>query len=91
VDALEAFFLCVMLGFSGELTEDAYRLAEWLAQTRQQLSQARAREWPTPPAREPVTRVPPLTGRARLRNMLLVAAATLLALVPAVAYVVGSR
>jgi type VI secretion system protein ImpK len=90
-DALEAFFLCVMLGFSGELGEDPPRLAEWIAATRQQLSQARARDWPTPPAREPVTRVPPLTGRARLRNMLFVAAAALLALVPVVAFVLAKQ
>ena len=31
VDALEVFFLCVMLGFSGELGEDPQRLAEWAA------------------------------------------------------------
>jgi type VI secretion system protein ImpK len=91
VDALEVYFLCVMLGFSGELGEDSNRLVEWLATTRQQLSQARAREWPTPPAREPVTRVPPLTGRRRLRNMLLVAVAVLLALVPAVAFVLARQ
>jgi type IV/VI secretion system ImpK/VasF family protein len=90
-DTLEAFFLCVMLGFSGELGEEPERLREWIATTRQHLSQARAREWPTPPAREPVTRVPPLTGRARLRTMLLVAAATLLALVPLVAFVLARQ
>ncbi len=90
-DALEVFFLCVMLGFSGELGEEPERLREWITATRQQLSQARAREWPTPPAREPVTRVPPLTGRARLRTMLLVAAATLLALVPVVAFVLARQ
>jgi type VI secretion system protein ImpK len=90
-DALEVFFLCVMLGFSGELSEDPNRLGQWIAATRQQLSQARAREWPTPPAREPVTRVPPLTGRSKLRTMLLVAAASLLALVPAVAFALARR
>ncbi len=88
-DALEGFFQCVMLGFSGEM--DGAGLAEWIARTRQQLGQARRREWATPPAIEPVTRVPPLTGRASLRNMLLVAGVTLLALVPVVAFLVASR
>lgn len=91
VDALEAFYLCVMLGFSGELGEDAYGLTQWILAARQQLGQARARQWPVPPAREPVTRVPFLDGRRSLRTMLLVSAAAVMALIPAVALVLARR
>jgi type VI secretion system protein ImpK len=85
-DALEVFFLCVMLGFSGELDGDPQRLSGWVAATREQLARARSREWQPPPELEPVTRVPPLRGRQALRRMLLVVSAVLLVMIPAVAF-----
>jgi type VI secretion system protein ImpK len=91
LDALEIWFSCVMLGFTGELIEDPARLAAWISATRQQWLRARAGEWRAPPGIEPPTRVPPLTGRDRLRRMLLVASAALLAVIPAVAIVLALR
>jgi type VI secretion system protein ImpK len=85
-DALEVFFLCVMLGFSGELAADPQRLSGWVAATREQLARARSREWQPPPELEPVTRVPPLRGRQVLRRMLLFVSAVLLVMIPAVAF-----
>ncbi len=90
-DALEVFFLCVMLGFSGEYRDDPPRLAAWAASTREQLARSRARDWRPPPEQEPVTRVPPLRGRLALRRMLLAVSAALLAVTTAVAFFLARR
>jgi type VI secretion system protein ImpK len=84
-DALEVYFLCVALGFRGELHEEAERLDEWFESTRGQLTRSLARDWAGPPELEPPMRVPRLHGRSRLRRMVLAAGAALLLLVPAVA------
>jgi type VI secretion system protein ImpK len=83
---LEAFFLCVLLGFRGELGEDPGRLSEWIAQARALLTRAPGRGWTAPPALEPPTNVPPLHGRRRLQRLILIAGAVLLAVLPVVAF-----
>jgi type VI secretion system protein ImpK len=90
-DALEAYFVCVMLGFSGELEGDSEALSGWVAATRHQIQQATATGWRGVPGLELPTRVAPLSGRAGLRRMLLVASVVLLAVVPAVAWVLARR
>jgi type VI secretion system protein ImpK len=91
VDALEVFYLCVMLGFSGELSDNPARLSDWITATREQLVRARAREWRLPPELEPVTCVPPLRGRRALQRMLLAVSATLLVVIPVVAFYLAYR
>ena len=51
---------------------------------RAQLTRGLAQDWVGPPDLEPVTRVPPLLGRARLRRMVLAVGAALLLFVPGV-------
>ena len=90
-DALEVYFLCVMLGFTGELDADPTALAGWVAATRYQIQGTTAAGWRGVPGLEMPTRVAPLSGRSRLRRMLLVASIVLLAVVPAVALVLARR
>jgi type VI secretion system protein ImpK len=91
LDALEVFYVCVMLGFSGELGDNPARLSDWLTATREQLIRARAREWRAPPELEPVTCVPPLRGRQVLQRMLVAVSATLLVVLPVVAFYLAFR
>ena len=90
-DALIAYFLCVMLGFGGELSDDPPRLAGWVASTRAQLRRGRDRQWQGPPELDPGTFVPPLSGRQALQRMILVGGAVLLALVPVVAFLIARQ
>ncbi|MGL4461427.1 MAG: DotU family type IV/VI secretion system protein, partial [Planctomycetia bacterium] len=45
LDALETFFLCVMLGFGGALGEEADRLSAWVAAARDRIGRASTRAW----------------------------------------------
>jgi type VI secretion system protein ImpK len=83
-DALEVFFLCVMLGFRGDLATDPARLQTWVNATRSHVGRGLGQPWPYPAEFEPVTNVPPLRGRQRLRRTLLAGGVLLLALVPLV-------
>lgn len=91
VDALEAYFLCVMLGFTGDKVDDVARLADWSAVTRKQLRQAGGGAWRAPPGVEPGTHVPPLRGRQALQRLLMIASAVLVATVPLVALALARR
>jgi type VI secretion system protein ImpK len=84
-DALEVFYLCVALGFRGNLSEEPERLREWQAGAQAQLTRGLSREWTGPPELRPTTNVPPRHGRERLRRLVLAASATLLLAVPATA------
>ena len=81
-NALEVFFLCVMLGFTGELREELSQLRTWVTATQSRLTKVRGREWAPPAELDPPTHVPPLHGPERLRRMLLVGGVALLAIVP---------
>jgi type VI secretion system protein ImpK len=90
-DALEAFFLCVALGFRGELREQSEALQTWTNHAKARLGKVQEPIWPLAAAIEPPTRVPPLRGREQLRRMVLCGWLTLLALTPVVAYCLVSR
>jgi type VI secretion system protein ImpK len=81
-DALEVFFLCVMLGFRGEYSEEPEQLRAWVAAARIQVARTHGQEWPYPPELEPPSNVPPLYGVGRLRRLTGVAAVVLLVLIP---------
>lgn len=81
-DALESFFLCVELGFRGDLAGEPAKLEAWLTSVRTQLARAQSQPWIAPPEREPLTNVPPLRGRNRLQKTLLIGGVLLLVLVP---------
>jgi type VI secretion system protein ImpK len=77
-DALEAFYLCVMLGFRGKLMESPQAVQEWRKGVERQFGQEQASKWkgdialPTQPPN-----VPPLRGHQRLRTVLLALLVTL--------------
>jgi type VI secretion system protein ImpK len=88
LDALEALFLCVMLGFRGEMIEAPDRLKDWVATTQARLAQQHLTDWQGPPELEPATNVPPLRARERLQRMVLAGGLTLLLLIPVVVFLV---
>jgi type VI secretion system protein ImpK len=81
-DALEVFFLCVMLGFRGDLREDTTKLQAWVAGTQIRVYKSQAQEWQVPPELQPPTNVPPLRGRDRLQRMVLIVGLVLLIVIP---------
>jgi type VI secretion system protein ImpK len=81
-DALEVFFLCVMLGFRGDLREEATKLQAWVAGTQIRVAKSQAQDFPTPPELQPPSNVPPLRGRERLQRMVLITALVLLIVIP---------
>src|SRR5205823_4923639 len=62
VDVLEVYYLCVMLGFRGELRGEPEKLTAWAAVTRAQLEEAAKQAWTPPPELDPPSDVPPLRG-----------------------------
>jgi type VI secretion system protein ImpK len=85
-DELEVFYLCVMLGFRGDLRDQPDRLRAWRDAAEARITQGQAQDWPPPPERETPSHVPPLRGRERVQRMVLVAAAVLLLLIPAATF-----
>jgi type VI secretion system protein ImpK len=83
-DALEAFYLCVMLGFRGELHEAPAKLKEWIEGAVGRLG--RPAEWTAPPSLDPPTDVPPLRGRQSLQRMVFVAGLVLFLVIPVLAF-----
>jgi type VI secretion system protein ImpK len=71
-DALEVFYLCVMLGFRGRWLDRPQELAEWRNAVEEQLNQEANQQWPGP-AELPVrpANVPPLTAQNKLRRAIL--------------------
>jgi type VI secretion system protein ImpK len=87
-DALEVFYLCVMLGFAGDLRDQPDRLQAWAASARGRVGLVRDLEWPFAAEVEPATNVPPLYGREKLRRMVLSGGLVLLLLVPVLVFFV---
>jgi type VI secretion system protein ImpK len=90
-DALEVFFLCVMLGFRGELRGKPDKLKEWRESAEAQIAQNQSREWSSPPDRQLPTDVTPLGGAARMKNVVLAWALSLLVLIPAATFFLVTR
>ncbi|MBY0231718.1 MAG: DotU family type IV/VI secretion system protein, partial [Gemmataceae bacterium] len=67
--ALEAFYLCLLLGFRGELRDNPRELAEVRKQLETQIGLRGRMRWPDEPPEQPVpgTDVPLLSARERLR------------------------
>jgi type VI protein secretion system component VasF len=85
-DALEAFYLCVMLGFQGELRADPQQLHSWSSAAQTRVAPVRGREWKSPPENDPSTNVPPLRGRDSFQQMVLIGGGLLLLLMPVLAF-----
>ncbi len=90
-DALEVFYLCVMLGFRGEKRGQADALRKWVAAAKLRLGKVRQLDWPYAAELDPPTRVPPLRGRERLKRMALTGWVTLLLLTPVVAFLLAHK
>ncbi len=90
-DALEVFFLCVMLGFRGELREDPAKLKAWVDSTQARIAKSQGAEMPFPPELEAPIYVPPRHGREKLQRMVLSAAVLVIVFIPFLAYYVTVR
>ena len=90
-DALEAFYLCVGLGFRGEIREQPEKLQAWMSHARLRLGNLRELAFADAAELEPPTRVPPLRGRAALSRMIMAGWLTMLAIVPLVAFCLVRR
>lgn len=88
-DALEVFYLCVMLGFRGQLRESPDQLRSWCSGVLRRLT-VRG-DWPGPPDLEPPTQVPPLHGATRFRHALYFASMVILLLIPLAAFLLVQR
>jgi type VI secretion system protein ImpK len=86
-DALEAYFLCTMLGFRGKNAGASDKLRAWCDSVESRITRGYDRGFDAPAARMPPCNVPPLSGRDKLRTVILVGsllAAVLLVLLPIV-------
>jgi type VI secretion system protein ImpK len=90
-EALEAFFLCVALGFRGELRDQPDKLQTWTNHAKARLGKVQEPVFPLASVGEPPTRVPPLRGREQLRRMVLCGWLLLLATIPVAAYCLVGR
>jgi type VI secretion system protein ImpK len=90
-DAVEAFFLCVALGFRGELRERPDRLARWLATTARQLGRVPELDFGAIAELAPAPNVPPLLGRDRLQRMVVTGWIVLMVLIPVAAFMLVDR
>jgi type VI secretion system protein ImpK len=90
-DALEAGYLCVILGFRGELRDQPARVGDWCEATEATLGQRRAAAWPGPPELPPGTNVSPLRARERLRTAVVLLSVGLGALLFAAAFFIVYR
>lgn len=90
-DAHEVFYLCVMLGFRGELREQRDQLRAWVRAAKARASRIKGLEWPYSLDVTPPTQVPPLDAQARFERMVVVAGAAFLFLLPFVAYYIVHR
>jgi len=77
-DALEVFFLCVMLGFRGQLLNDASKLPSWVESVRAQI--VSTADWSPPADLGVITNVAPLRGWAAVRRQALIQGGILAAL-----------
>jgi type VI secretion system protein ImpK len=85
-DAQEAFLLCVLLGFRGELGERPEALREWVTAARARASRGMGKELPPVPEKTPESNVPLLLGVEGYQRMVKTFSIGLLILVPVVTF-----
>jgi type VI secretion system protein ImpK len=67
-DAMETFFLCIVLGFRGKYLENPGKVREYVEEMRPQVT--RTTPWPMPRDHGVKTNVEPLQGRSSLRRVI---------------------
>jgi type VI secretion system protein ImpK len=87
-DAQEAFLLCVLLGFRGEMGDTPDKLREWVNAARSRVTRVLGKELPPLPEKTPVSDVPPLLGVEAYRRMTQRLVAGVLFAVPITAFLV---
>lgn len=85
-DAVEVAYLCVALGFRGQLRSEPERLKTWIDSAKRRLGKVADPTWKHSADFLPPREVPPLAGRSKLRRMVLTAWVSLLVLVPLVTF-----
>jgi len=81
-DALEVYFLCVMLGFRGEKRNHPEELQAWVNATQSRIAKNQSKEAAIPAELDPPTNVPPRQALEKLRRMFLIGGTVLLLLIP---------
>ncbi|MBM3994732.1 MAG: DotU family type IV/VI secretion system protein [Planctomycetes bacterium] len=81
-DALEVYYLCVMLGFRGELIDKPAELLAWRENVETQLAESDGRTYTAPPDVALSPAVPPLTGAETMQKWFLIAVMFGLPLIP---------
>ena len=96
-EALEIFFLCVMLGFRGDVNEvpadgkdGNEKLKNWVESTREQITKSQGRDRPSTQAGTPPSYAPARVALGRFQNALLVAIGVFLVLVCVTAFAIVS-
>jgi type VI secretion system protein ImpK len=87
-DVLEVYYLCVMLGFRGDLLDAPDRLKAWSDVTRAQIEKSQGQAWSSPLELDAPSKVPPLRGLAKLQTMVVRGALLMLILIPLAAFFV---
>ena len=85
-DALEVFYLCVMLGFRGEGPTAPQTLAGWRDAVEEQLTRGQSKNWAGPQEMQPDVYAAPRRGRDRLRVVLMSLVVLLAVLIPTVTF-----
>jgi type VI secretion system protein ImpK len=91
MDALEVFYLCVMLGFRGEGPPAPQTLQGWRDAVEEQLARAQSKNWAGPQELQPDVYAAPRRGRDRLRLVLMTLVVLLAMLIPTVTFLFVRR
>jgi type VI secretion system protein ImpK len=90
-DALETFYLTVMMGFRGDLRDNLDKLRTWTSNTLARISRGLGQEWPSPAELDPPVNVPPLRGREQVQQVILIGGGILLIVIAFVAFVAMTK
>lgn len=89
-DALEVFFLCVMLGFRGEKRDQPEELQQWITVTQSRLAKSLGKDPPLPGNRELPGDATPRHAIDAFRRMIAVLTLTAFFTLPVLAFLVVS-
>lgn len=88
-DALEVYYLCVMLGFRGELIDNPDDVISWRESVEPQITQGEDREYTAPPGLTIAPNVRALKGAAEMQRWIMIATIIGLLFIPFFIIVVG--